>query len=63
MDPKELDQIDEGQIIEDVEEVAPGTVLVADIAQIAVVWAAEMAAQPGGFVIGEEELAEAIVEA
>ena len=27
-----------------------------------IVWAIEMAAQPEGFVIGEEELAEAIVE-
>ena len=63
MDLEEPDQIDEGQIIEDVEVVAPGLAPVADIAQITVVWAAEMASQPGGFVIGEEELAEAIVEA
>ena len=43
MDQKELDQIDEGQIIEDIDAVALGPVLVADIVQIAVVWAAEMA--------------------
>ena len=62
-DPEERDQIDEGEVIEDIEVVAPGPAPVADIAQIAAVWAAEIAAQPEGFVIGNEELAVAIVEA
>ena len=43
--------------------VAPVLAPAVDIAQITAVWVAEMAAQPDGFVIGEEELAEAIVEA
>ena len=63
MDLEELDQIDEGQIIEDIDVIALGPTPIADIAQIVAVWAAEMATQPKGFVIGEDELAEAIVEA
>ena len=47
---------------EDIDMTALGLALV-DIVQIAAIWVAEMAAQPDGFVIGEEELAEAIVEA
>ena len=43
--------------------VVPGSAQAADIAQITVVWAAEMAVQPDGFVIGEDKLEKAIVEA
>ena len=63
MDPNEPDQMDEGQIIEDIDAVALGPAPAADIAQIVAVWAAEMAAQPNGLVTGDDELAEAIVEA
>ena len=58
MDPEEPDHMEE-----DIDVVAPGPAPAADIAQIAVIWAAEMATQPGGFEIGDEELAEAIVVA
>ena len=55
MDPDEPEYMEE-----DIDVVAPRPAPAADIAQIAVIWAAEMAAQPGGFEIGDEELAEAI---
>ena len=55
---EELDHIEE-----DIDAVAPRPAVAANIAQIVVVWVAEMAAQPDGFEIGEEELAKAIVVA
>ena len=63
MDQEESDQMDEGQIIEDMDAIDPRSAPTADIVQIAVAWATKMAAQPNGFVIGEGELVEAIVEA
>ena len=63
MDLEEPNQMDKGQIIEDMDAVAPRPAPAAEIVQIATVWATEMAAQPDGFMIGEEELAEAILEA
>ena len=63
MDPEEPDQMDEGQIMEDIDAVAPGPAPTTDIAKKAAVWAIEMVVPPDGFVVGEEELAEAIVEA
>ena len=67
-DPKEdIDAIvlegdfEKGQVAEDIAKIVPGPHT--EIAQIVAVWAAEMVAQPDGFVIGEEELVEAIVEA
>ena len=60
MDPEEPEQLDEDEIMD---VIASGPVPTADIVQIAAVWVVEMAAQPDGFVIEEEELVEAIVEA
>ena len=58
MDPEELDYMEEG-----IDAVAPGLALAANIAQIAAIWATEMATQLDGFVIGEKELVEAIAMA
>ena len=49
MDPEELDQMNEGQIIEDMDAVVPRSAPATDIAYIAVVLVAEMTARPDGF--------------
>ena len=54
--------MNEGKIIEDIDAVALRPTPTPDIVQIVIVWATEMAAQPDGFVIGDEQLAETIVE-
>ena len=55
------DDIEKDQIAGDIIEVVPRAI--AKIAQIVVVWAAEMVAQPDGFIIGKKELVEAIAKA
>ena len=52
--------IKEGQIIKDITEVVPGPHT--KIAQVAIVWTVEMASQPNGFMVGDEELAQAIAD-
>ena len=59
----EIDLNEPDHMEEDINAVVPRPALAANIAHIVVIWAAEMAAQPSGFEIGDEELAEAIVEA
>ena len=54
------DEIEDNQMVEDVVDVVPSPVV--EIAHITIVWATEMAAQPGCFIIGEVELDESIVE-
>ena len=67
MDLEEHDPVDEDEVVEDVvvPQIAPAAVIDAIdvIAQVAAQWAAEMVAQPAGFVIGAAELAEGIVDA
>ena len=57
MDLEESNKIDEGQIIEDIDAVAPRSIPATDIAQITAVQAVEMAAQLDGSMIRDEELA------
>ena len=58
MDPEEPEHM-----VEDIDAVTPGQAPTADITQIAAIWATEMASQPEGFEIREEELVKAIVVA